>query len=88
MCPLSQTVLSTDSDFAVAVAAIHWSATARFEWYFSVFAALGAFYWEHLAWGTVAIATIPIAAAIVSVLLCFPCLAAWGTALRLVGIAS
>ena len=75
-------VLSTDSDFTVAIAAVHRSVAARFEGYFGVFATLGTYRREHLALGPVAIAV-----ATVSVLLCFPCLAALGATFGLVSVA-
>jgi len=80
--------LSTDSDFTVAITAIHWSALTGLERYFSFLPTLRAYCGEHLASRPVAIAIIPITVATVSVLLCFPCLAARGAAFRLVGIAS
>jgi hypothetical protein len=80
--------LSALSNLVVAIATIHRSTIGRFKWYLSVFATIGALYRKHLAPGPVAVASIPVAAAVVSVLPCFPCLAACGAALRLVGIAS
>ena len=78
--------LSTDSDFTVAITAIHWSALTGLERYFSFLPTLRAYCGEHLASRPVAV--IAIAAATVSVLPCFPFLATWGTTLRLVSIAS
>jgi hypothetical protein len=72
--------LSADCDFAVTIATIDRPAITRLKRYFGVFAAVGACCRKHLAWGPVAVAT-------VSVSLCLPCLAAWGTALWLISIA-
>ena len=72
--------------FAVAITAIHWSALTGLERYFSFLATLRAYCREHLASRPVAIITIAVAT--VSVLACFPCLTAFGAALRLVSIAS
>ena len=79
VCPLSQINLSTWSDFSVAIATVHWPVTARFKRYFGVLAALGACRGKHLASGSVAA---------VSVTLWLLCLAARGTALWLISIAS
>ena len=72
--------LSTHSDFTVAIATIDRLAIERLKRHFGVFAALGAYGRKHLAWETVAVTT-------TSIPLCLPCLAAWGTALGLIGIA-
>jgi hypothetical protein len=78
--------LSTRSYFAVTITAIHWSAFAWFERYFSFLATIGAYRREHLARGSVTVATISIAVATVSVLSCFPSLTAFGTAFGLISI--
>jgi len=80
-CPEIKLTLSTRSDFAVAIATVNRPVTARFEGYFGILATLGAYHGKHLAWGSIA------AVATVSVLPCFPCLAAFGTALWLISIA-
>jgi len=67
-------------DFAVAVAAVNRPVTAGFKGYFGLLATLGAYHRKHLA------SAGAIAAA--SEALFFPCLAACGTALRLIGVAS
>ncbi len=72
--------LSAQFDFSVALATIHWSTLTGLERYFGFLTALGAYCREHLASG-------PVAVAIISVTLCFPCFAACGTALGLVSIA-
>src|SRR4030042_5737448 len=72
--------LSAGSDFTVAIATVHRLVTAGFKRYLGILAALGAFYREHLT-------TLSIARAAVSVALCFPCLAARGAALGLIGVA-
>jgi len=77
---LVKSALSTQSDFAVAISTIDRPAIDRLKRHFGVFAALGAYGREHLAWGSVAVAT-------TSVPLCLPCLSAWGTALGFIGIA-
>lgn len=46
-------LLSTRSDFAIAIAAVNGLITARFKWDFGAFAALGTGRGEHLAWGSV-----------------------------------
>jgi hypothetical protein len=74
--------------FSVAITAIHWSALAGLERYFSFFTTISTHCREHLAPRPVAVAIITIAAATVSILACFPCLTALGAALWLVGIAS
>ncbi len=71
-------VLPARSDFAVAITTVNRLITAWFKRYFGVFAALGACYGKHLAWGSIT-AT--------SVALWLPCLTAWRTALRLISIA-
>ena len=73
--------LSAGFDFTVAIATVHRFVTAGFKGHLSILTALGAFCREHLPLGSVARAT-------VSVTFCFPCLAARGTALGLVSIAS
>jgi hypothetical protein len=72
--------LSSWSDFVVAIATIDRSAVARLKRHFGVFAALGAHGGKHLARQPKAVTAVPVS-------LCFPCLAAWGTALGLIGIA-
>ena len=72
--------LSAQSDSAVAFATIYRSAFSGLERYFGFLTALGAYCREHLALG-------PVAVAIISGTLCFPCFAACGTALGLVSIA-
>jgi hypothetical protein len=72
--------LSAHFDFIVALATIYRSTFSRLERYFGFLTALGAYCWEHLAPG-------PVAVAIVSVTLCFPGFAACGAALGLVSIA-
>jgi len=62
-------VLSSRSDFFVAIAAIDWPAVGRLERHFGVVPALGACGGKHLAWGPVAVTT-------ASVPLCLPCLSA------------
>ena len=71
--------LSSQSDFTVTITAIHWSAFAWFERYFSFLATIGAYRREHLARGSVTVAT-------VSVALWLPCLTAFGTAFGLISI--
>jgi len=71
--------LSAHSDFAVAITAVYRSVTARFKGYFGILATLGACHGEHLT---------PSSVAAVAVTLCLPCLAAFGTALGLISIAS
>jgi len=73
-------VLSTRSDFTIAIAAIDRPACRGSERYLCVFAALRARGGKHLAWG-------PVAVTKTSVPLCLPCLSAWGTALGLISIA-
>jgi hypothetical protein len=51
-----KTALSTLSDFAVAIATIYRLVPARFKRYLGIFATLGAYCREHLAWGPIAIA--------------------------------
>ena len=74
--------LSTHFDLTVAIATVHRSTATRFEGYFGVFTALGTYRREHLALGPIAVAV-----ATISILLCFPCLAALGATLGLVGVA-
>jgi hypothetical protein len=76
---------STRFDFAVAIAAIDWSALTGLEWYCRFLAAFSAYCREHLSGCSVTVAAISIATG--SVLLCFPRLAAWWTALWFVSIA-
>ena len=71
-------VLSTDSDFTVAITTVHRSVTSGFKGYFRILATLGTFYREHLPLESIARAT-------VSITLWFPCLATGGAALGLVG---
>ena len=71
---------SVQSDFTVALTTIYWSTLAGLERYLGILTALGAYCWEHLASG-------PVAVAIISVTLCLPCFTACGTALGLVSIA-
>jgi hypothetical protein len=66
-------------DFAVAVGAVNRPVAARFKGYFRVFAALGTYRRKHLPSGS---------EAAISEALCFPCIAARGATLRLVGITS
>jgi hypothetical protein len=80
--------LSGYLDFAVAIAAIDGSAAARFEGHLSVFSTLRALHREHLARSRIRVAAISVAGSTISVLLGFSCLAAGGTTLRLIGIAS
>jgi hypothetical protein len=74
-------MLFTLSYFCVALAAIYRPAFTWLKRHFSFLATLGTYRGEHLSLGSVAIATAVIT-------LCFPCLAARWTTLRLVGIAS
>lgn len=60
--------LPIQSDFAVALATIHWSTFAGLKRYFGVLATLGAHGGEHLPLGPIAVAT-------VSSLVCLPSLA-------------
>jgi hypothetical protein len=87
---LSQTnsTLPAYPDFVVAITAIHRSTLTGLERYFSVLATIRAHCREHLASRSVTIAIISIAVATVSVLACFPCLAAFGATLGLVSITS
>ncbi len=80
--------LHGQSDFAVAITAIHRSPACGFERYLSVFAAFGTLHREHLAYGPVAVAIVPVVVAGVTGLLRLPCLTACGTALGIVSIAS
>jgi hypothetical protein len=72
--------LSAQSNFTVAFATIYRSTFTGLERYLGLLTALGAYCREHLASG-------PVAVAIISVTLYFPCFAACGTALGLVNIA-
>jgi len=74
-------MLSSRSNFVIALTAVHGSAFAGFEWYFSVLATFRANYGIHLAWGS--IATI----ATVSVTLGLSRLPACRTALGVVSVA-
>ncbi len=67
---------SAQSDLIVAIAAIYRPIFAGLEWNLGGFSTLGAYRREHLALGSVAIAIIPIAVAIVAILPCLPFLAA------------
>jgi len=87
VCLVFRPALSTRSYFTVAITAIHWSVFAWLERYFSFLATIGAYCGEHLARGTIAVSAITIAAATVSVPLCFPCLTAFGAAFGLISIA-
>jgi len=70
------------SYFTEAITAIHRSALAGFEGYFSFLTAIGAHRGEHLSRPvTVAVTSVPVA-------LGLPCLTAFGTAFGLVGVAS
>ena len=71
-------VLSTQSDFTVALTTIDRSTITRLKRYFGVFAALGAYCRKHLASGAIVA---------VSITLCLPCLTARRTALWLISIA-
>jgi hypothetical protein len=73
-------VLSTQSDFSVAIAAIDRLAVGRGKRHFGVFAALGACSRKHLAWQTVSVTT-------TSIPFCLPCLSACRAALGLISIA-
>jgi len=72
--------LSAHSDFTVAITTVYRTISAGLEWYFGVFATLGAYCREHRALG-------PSTIAIVTETLCFPRLATFRTALRLISIA-
>ena len=78
--PVVKPALSTQSDFAVAIATIDWPAIGRLKRHLGLFAAIGAYGRKHLAWKPVAVTTI-------SIPLCLPCLSAWRTALGLISIA-
>ena len=54
---LVQPVLSTRSDFSVAVTAVYRSVAAGLEGDFGFLAALGAYRGKHLAWASVAAVT-------------------------------
>ena len=71
-------MLSAQLYLAVAIAAVYGSVFARLKRHLGVFAALGAYYGEHLPLGPVAV--IPVTA-------CLPCPATRRTALGLIGIA-
>jgi hypothetical protein len=73
-------VLSTQSDFTVAIAAIDRPAIGGRKRHFGVFAALGAGGRKHLARESVAVTT-------TSIPLCLPCLSACRAALGLISIA-
>ena len=45
-------MLLVRSDRVIAITAIYWSTFTGFERYFGVFATVGAYYWEHLAFGS------------------------------------
>jgi len=77
---LVKPALPTQSDFIVAVATIDRPAVGRLKRHLGVFTAIGTYGRKHLAWEPVAVAT-------TSMPLCFPCLAARGTALGLISIA-
>jgi hypothetical protein len=72
--------LSAGSGFTVAIATVDRPVPAWFKGYLSILTALGTFYREHLT-------LLSITRATVSVLLCFPCLAARGAALGLISVA-
>ena len=74
--PEVKPALSAQSNLVVAIATIHRTTGAGLEWYFGVFTTLSAYRREHLALGPVARVIVPIAVATVSILPCFPCLAA------------
>ena len=76
-----EVALSAGSDLGVALTTVHWPVFTRLKRYFSFLATLSAYGWEHLAPGSVAIATI-------TVTLRLPCFAACGTAFGFVGVAS
>jgi len=76
---LRQLALSGQLDFTVAITTIYRSVFAGLKRYFSIFTTFSAYRREHLASGR------PVAAVYISLWL--PCLATWGAALRLVGIA-
>jgi hypothetical protein len=76
MPPTIKPVLSRCSDLIVAIAAIDRPVATRFKRHFGVLATRGALHREHLTASTGS----PVAVG-------FPCLAACGTAFRLVGIA-
>ena len=89
MCvPQTKSRLPACSYFAVAIAAIHWSALTGLEGDSSFLAAIIAHCREHFASGCIAVVAISIAVAAKSILLCFPCLTAFGAALWLVRVAS
>ena len=55
---LAKLILSTQSDFIVAIATIDRFAIDRFKRHFGFFAAAGAYGRKHLAWEPVAVTTI------------------------------
>jgi len=71
--------LSTRSHFTVAIVTVNRPVIAWFKGYFGVFATLSTYHREHLARGSIAVATTSIA-------LSLPCLAAFGTTFGLVSI--
>ena len=77
VCSMFQTVLSSRSDFSVAITAIHRPITSRFERNLGILTTLGAYCGEHLTGSPVTATSLP---------LCFPCLSTAGTAFRLVGV--
>ena len=89
MCvPQTKSRLPVCSYFAVAIAAIHWSALTGLEGDSSCLAAISAYSREHFTSGCIAIIAMSIAVAVKSILLCFPCLTAFGATLWLVRVAS
>jgi len=74
-------VLSIQSDFTVAVATVHWFVSAWLERYLGFLTTLSTNRGKHLALGFIAIATVT-----VSIALCFPRLAAFGTTFGLIRI--
>jgi len=87
VCLEIKPALSTQSDFTIAIAAVHRFIATRFKGYFGILSAIGACYGKHLARGTIAVSAITIAVATVPVPLCFPCLTAFGAAFGLISIA-
>jgi hypothetical protein len=73
-------VLSTQSDFTVAIATVDRPAIGGRKGHFGVFAALGAYGRKHLAWRPLVVTT-------TSMPLCLSCLSARRTALGLISIA-
>jgi hypothetical protein len=80
MLSRSLPALSAGSNFTVAIATVHRFITTGFKGYLGILAALGTFYREHLPRRSVA-------RALVSITLCFSCLATGRAALGLIGIA-